>query len=762
MRSWPRWLAAAGVLGLVTASGVAAVPGVAAAAPPLIQHEPMMPAPSRTPVNTSIDNIGWGSTNWSGYAVTGHSGAFSAVTGCWEVPTVSVTSPDSFSSTWIGIDGFNNDDLIQTGTTQASYSGSLYYFAWWEILPADSVEFGAVDPGDSVCASVTEGSGGNWTIALQDRTDGSNFSTVQAYSGSQTSAEWILERPVVCDPDCALSTLADYGQMTFDPGTVNGGNPGLTAAEGGEMLLTFPGGPIISTPSAPDGDTDGFNVAYGSAAPPPSATVSPGVGSAPGGQSVTISGGGFQSGATVAFGTSPATSVTVVSASEVTAITPSGSGTVSVTVTNPGGATATDLYGYTYVSAGAYTALQPFRICDTRTGTGTECSSDGVLGQGGTMTFQVSGIDSVPSGAQSVVLNVTAISGTAGTFLTVFPAGNAVPTASNLNVSAQTNQANLVVVPLGPGGQVSIYNSLGSINVAVDVQGYFAAASGSSVPGLFHPITPLRICDTRSGSGTACSGSALGQGLWTKVVVSGCPTGDPSCTQSVPTTDAAAVALNLTAVSGSSLTYLSVVPPSVGDACPSGTPAFSNLNVNAQTNLPTRVIVPLGPDRDVCVYNNLGSINFILDINGWFGNGSESAPGAHFYAVAPTRVCDTRSVASVGYTTECSGTSLGPGGTRIIPVAGADGFPTPGGSSPPLAVIANVTAVSGSSETYFTLYPANVSLPTASDLNVNANQNTPNLVIVQLATTGGNAGAVDLYNSLGTINAVVDVAGWFQ
>jgi len=688
VRSWPRWLAAAAVLGLVTASGVAAVPGVAAAAPPLIQHEPMMPAPSRTPVNTSTDNSGWLSTNWSGYAITGSSGAFSAVTGCWLVPTVPVSSPDSFSSSWIGIDGFSNTDLIQTGTTQESFEGSLFYSAWWEILPADSMRFGTVYPGDSVCASVTEGSGGNWTIALQDRTDGINFSTVQAYSGPQDSAEWIMERPEVCAPDCELSTLADYGEMTFDPGTVNGGNPGLTASDGGEMLLTYPGGPIVSTPSGPDGDTDGFNVAYGSV--PPLLPMSQ---------------------------------------------QPTGT---------------------------AYTALQPFRICDTRTGTGTECSSDGVLGQGGTMTFQVSGIDSVPSGAQSVVLNVTAISGTAGTFLTVFPAGNAVPTASNLNVSAQTNQANLVVVPLGSGGQVSIYNSLGSINVAVDVQGYFAAASGSSVPGLFHPITPLRICDTRTGSGTACSGSALGQGLWTKVVVSGCPTGDPSCTGSVPTTDAAAVAVNLTAVSGSSPTYLSVVPPNGGDACPSGTPAFSNLNVNAQTNLPNRVIVPLSPDQDVCVYNSLGSINFILDINGWFGNGSESAPGAHFYAVAPTRICDTRSVASVGYTTECSGTSLGPGGTRIIPVAGADGFPTPGGSSPPLAVIANVTAVSGSSETYFTLYPANVSLPTASDLNVNANQNTPNLVIVQLATTGGNAGAVDLYNSLGTINAVVDVAGWFQ
>jgi hypothetical protein len=64
--------------------------------------------------------------------------------------------------------------------------------------------------------------------------------------------------------------------------------------------------------------------------------------------------------------------------------------------------------------------------------------------------------------------------------------------------------------------------------------------------------------------------------------------------------------------------------------------------------------------------------------------------------------------------------------------------------------------------TDFTLYPADVSLPTASDLNVNAGQNTPNLVIVQLATTGPDAGAVDLYNLQGSIDAIVDVAGWFQ
>jgi hypothetical protein len=438
----------------------------------------------------------------------------------------------------------------------------------------------------------------------------------------------------------------------------------------------------------------------------------------------------------------------------------------------PSGLTAT-LIEQTYQPTGdAYTPLTPFRICDTRQGTGTECSGssgDDLLGQGQTMTFLVSSVtvggESVPSGAQSVVLNVTAISGTAGTFLTVFPAGSLVPTASSLNPPAQTNQANLVVVAVGSGGQVSIYNSLGSINVAVDVEGYFAAPSGSSsIPGLFHPIPPLRICDTRAATGTECSGTStdnlLGQGQWTKVVVSGCPTGNPSCTSSIPTADAAAVALNLTSVSGTSFTYLAVVPPSGGDACPTGIPAFSNLNVGAQTNLPNRVIVPLGPNQDVCVYNSLGSINFILDVNGWFGTGSESSSGAFFYSVNPLRICDTRNAASVGYTTECSGSTLTQGGTLTVPIAGVDGLGASGGH--PVAVIANVTAVSGTSFTYFTLYPADVSRPNASDLNVGANQNTPNLVIVQLATTGSNAGAVDLFNDLGSINAIVDVAGWFQ
>ena len=46
----------------------------------------------------------------------------------------------TYSSAWIGVDGFNDNDLIQTGTEQDYYSGGAHYDAWWEILPAAETE----------------------------------------------------------------------------------------------------------------------------------------------------------------------------------------------------------------------------------------------------------------------------------------------------------------------------------------------------------------------------------------------------------------------------------------------------------------------------------------------------------------------------------------------------------------------------------------------------------------------------------------------
>ena len=87
--------------------------------------------------------------------------------------------------------------------------------------------------------------------------------------------------------------------------------------------------------------------------------------------------------------------------------------------------------------------------------------------------------------------------------------------------------------------------------------------------------------------------------------------------------------------------------------------------------------MPLGPEQDVCVYNSLGSINFILDVNGWFGDGSESTQGASSTRSARCASATRAPLGEVGYSTECSGQILTPGDTLTVPVAGVDG-PAPG------------------------------------------------------------------------------------
>lgn len=229
----------------------------AAAAP--VVHKPRVPVEAPT-------RAGWASSNWSGYATSGS--GFSAATGSWVVQAVSASRGATYSSQWVGIDGFSNSDLIQTGTESDFSNGRAQYDAWWEILPAAETVIPSitVHPGDVMSASVAQVSGTSWSISIVDKTTGQSFSTTQTYTGPRTSAEWIEEAPTVGGH---IATLAHYGPTTFDPGTVNGKSPGLTSADSGVMIQK---NRQVSTPSTPDSDTDGFNMQYGSTAPAPPAS----------------------------------------------------------------------------------------------------------------------------------------------------------------------------------------------------------------------------------------------------------------------------------------------------------------------------------------------------------------------------------------------------------------------------------------------------------------------------------------------------------
>ncbi len=239
----------------------------------------------------------------------------------------------------------------------------------------------------------------------------------------------------------------------------------------------------------------------------------------------------------------------------------------------------------------SYVPVNPARLLDTRAASS--------VGPGGTIQLDVTGVGGVPdSGVAAVVLNMTVDRATGPeSYLTVWPSGAPRPTASNLNFSRGPASTNLVVAQVGAGGNVSIYNNLGSTDVIADVAGWFAPSAGST----YFPISPTRILDTRAGLGR------LGPNATIDVQVAGAG--------GVPTTGVSAVVLNVTATEPTA-------PDSYLTLFPAGTarPLASNLNFVAGETVPNLVVVRVQNGK-VSIFNNAGSTHVVADVQGWFSSG---------------------------------------------------------------------------------------------------------------------------------------------
>ena len=73
-----------------------------------------------------------------------------------------------------------------------------------------------------------------------------------------------------------------------------------------------------------------------------------------------------------------------------------------------------------------------------------------------------------------MALNVSVVTPTDSGFLTVFPAHATRPVASNLNFAPGQTVPNLVMVPVGAGDTVKLYNNAGNVDLIADVAGYFS------------------------------------------------------------------------------------------------------------------------------------------------------------------------------------------------------------------------------------------------------------------------------------------------
>jgi len=395
---------------------------------------------------------------------------------------------------------------------------------------------------------------------------------------------------------------------------------------------------------------------------------------------------------------------------------------------------------------GTYSTLEPQRVLDTRKATGVTTTTP--IGAGKFVDVQVTGKKGVPSsGVSAVVLNVTAISPTSRGYLTVYPAGQARPTASSVNFQAKWVGANLVTVPIAAGGKVRFYNAAGSTHVAADVVGYYHSAASTADPTSptladYSGIAPDRAVDTR----TAAWGKQPLPGqswLWQAFDFG-----------AVDNPRIRAFAVNVTVVKPATQGHLTAFD---GDF--TNIPSTSTLNFTAGRTVPNMAIIKAGQCGSDCgaggalfprfgIYNaSLGSAHVVVDVVGIYFKGQPGDWGWRFKSLpTPQRFVDSRLK---------QGLSANLGSNRsaaVVTPSSIAGYNT-------MAVVTNTTAAQPSSTTVLTLWRNDGSArPIVSNLNPYAGQVVSNMTITELWTNND----FRVHNLAGTTPLVIDGAGTME
>ena len=230
---------------------------------------------------------------------------------------------------------------------------------------------------------------------------------------------------------------------------------------------------------------------------------------------------------------------------------------------------------------GRLVALSPSRLDDTRSG--AEIAASAVH------EVLVAGRGGIPADATAVAVNLTVVGPETNGYATVFPCGETVPVASNVNFVADQNVAAGLTVKVGAAGKICITSSA-TTHLVVDVNAAYSAAG----PNAFASLTPNRLADSRpqkTAAGTTYEVAALGQG-------------------GIPLT-AQAVALNITIDGPEQDGYATVYP------CGLAVPVASNVNFVAGQTVANSATVSIGTNGKVCVFTTAKTA-IVVDVTAAF------------------------------------------------------------------------------------------------------------------------------------------------
>src|SRR6266851_163782 len=151
-------------------------------------------------------------------------------------------------------------------------------------------------------------------------------------------------------------------------------------------------------------------------------------------------------------------------------------------------------------------------------------------------------------------------------------------------------------------------NTTTSSPVSVTVNNLAPPAVSITAPAgsLLTPAGPVRVMDTRNGTGGITGPVGAGQTVSLQVIGK----------NGVPASGVTAVVLNVTATQGTASSYVTVFPDGTAR------PVTSNLSFTAGETIPNLVVVPVGADGKVDFYNSAGTVQLIADLSGYYTAGS--------------------------------------------------------------------------------------------------------------------------------------------
>jgi hypothetical protein len=254
-------------------------------------------------------------------------------------------------------------------------------------------------------------------------------------------------------------------------------------------------------------------------------------------------------------------------------------------------------------SGGSFQPIAPNRYLETRSfpgGTTFDGQAQGVgaISAGGTLTLQVTGRGSVPTGATSVTFNMTAVTPAGPGWITAYPCDEPRPLASSLNYLGGDIRGNLATIKLSGSGQVCLY-SQAEAHLVLDVTGYQPGVTS------FTAISPIRVLETRPGLSTF-DGQSNGTGwipaTFTLVLQVGGRGGIPA--------GARAVTMNITAVPYAGGGWITAYP------CGQPRPLASSLNYNGFQVTGNLAHIKLSADGRVCFYAQ-SQTDLVVDVTGY-------------------------------------------------------------------------------------------------------------------------------------------------